>query len=104
MYRELFNSSHASVYDGRWGSVLHATSSVLLLEEAFKNGVWSRDRFLAGGDVAENNGDGSLQLDAVSEGVASKLFWGYCHMVDSISEVMEKLVVWADGVPMSSRT
>lgn len=87
----------AGVYDGRWGSVTHAASSILLVEETLKYG-WDKDRYTRGRPADDGrNDEHSLKVDLADAAIRNGLFWGYTRMVDILAESLSGVAEWSEG-------
>lgn len=96
-------SFHASVYEGRWGSVWHAVGEALSVEVVLRF-AWSKEKNLHGEFGAHHAGeDGqqehSLNMDMVNDAILSPLFWMYAVMLYHLGVVFERMALWAEGCP-----
>ena len=100
-FRGLFSHFSASVYEGRWGSLLHAISRILPLKASLRM-FWSLANYQggAGGDQAQPRpGQHSIRLDLVDQAIGSDMFWAYAEALDYLGETLTSLVHWAESCP-----
>ena len=107
LFRKLIESFDGEVYEGRWGTVMHAIGEVLKIEQPLRE-AWDKEAFLMGGQVKEGHGDGDgegegCKIDIVDFAIGSELFWSYLKMADHLAEIILKLMMWAEGCPCHTR-
>ena len=100
VYEPLLEQFNAEVYEGRWGSVLHAVSELLPMRSALQAG-WSKARF--GGAVHESADGKSMKLDVADWAIHSNWFWGYTVMLSNLGEMVEHVAHWAESCPCHSK-
>lgn len=99
-------SFSGGVYQGRWGSIVEAVSSLVPLERPLRF-AWSKKAYLFGGaeaalPAAERERPGGVRVATVDSAINSPLFWGYLRCIDTCAEVLEVFCKWAEGCPCHS--
>ena len=90
---------HCYVHPGRWGSLAHATRQVLLVRNALTIG-WSLARFNFQRPAGRGGGEGDDKtLEIANAAITSPAFWGFCVMLNEITEVITRLMQWCEGCP-----
>ena len=79
------------VYEGRWGSISHATDDVLSFERCLRAG-WSEEKFGA---------THSKQMDTsiVESAVHSPFFWAYAFMISRLGATLQAVSNWSERCP-----
>ena len=96
-----FDSFNHEVYEGRWGSVLQALSSLLPLERSLRYG-WSKRGYV--GQSTEKpsksrDDEKACCISTADEAIQCDLFWAYCHMIDAVGEVLAEVQRFAESCP-----
>ena len=99
---DLYASFNGQVYQGRWGSVLHAVKELLPLEISLR-GAWSKAKFCLNGQPPREGRDGSagksLNVDLVDDACQSQQFWAYMFMVKQLGDTIEHVMNWCEACP-----
>ena len=93
-----FDHFDGQVYEGRWGSVVHAVGEVLGRADLLRRG-WSKAAFLNKDGVEDNGREDSVNVDLADEAIQSGLFWAYARMVQKVGAILHELAVWGESCP-----
>ena len=99
----LYGSLDGSVYQGRWGAVLHAVTELLPLEVSLR-GAWCKAKFALNAQGAGRDASGGskqLDVDVVDEAIQSTRFWAYLHMIKRIGDTIEHIMFLVRVLPLS---
>ena len=86
--------THISLAHWRWGTLVHACTSLLGLRLALLH--WDSERIgpSAHGDTEHND-----MLAKADTACRDACWWGYLHMVLSLSGLVQHVTTWAEGCP-----
>ena len=95
---DLYRSFDGQVYEGRWGSVLHAVSALRPLEVSLR-GAWSKQKFSLNGQNPDGKKSKSLDIELVDDACKSDLFWAYLDMTHELGQTIEHVMNWCESCP-----
>ena len=94
--RSAFSNFSAGVFEGRWGSVIGAIAAIIPLESVLRR-TWNEQAYGAHGGHRQQANGHDINLQLISEAIASDMFWAYLRMLDALQECLDRLQAWSES-------
>ena len=97
---ELIQAFSGTPYEQRWGTVVHATHSVLRLKTILQQN-WNLQQYTFGKSLSKDAGEEEeemrLRVQLADSAIRSQEFWLYTHMVDLLGDMLARLELLAES-------
>ena len=99
----------AKLHTGRWGSIAECVRQVLEVETSLRFG-WDLARYGNARPRQEGGSEHGVDLTIVDTAITSSFFWGYVHMLQSLTHIVQSALGWCEScvchgsLPVNDRT